>query len=217
MLTIQLANDRGLAWAQRQWTEHHYLHAPIDERCSVLAYLVLYEGAPVGALGFGRPESTRCYAGTLTYGSVADVATGRARYSRWEVINLARVWLDPCIQRGSEMYVPNAATYAIGQALRLIVVDYLALFPPCYPEEPWRLRQVLSYCDTNQHTGALYRAAGFQLARINERGIETWHRSLRGLQGHERKRIVRIAGQHPRSRRYRSMRAATAMQQELSL
>lgn len=211
-LTLKLADVAALDWAQEQVSRHHYLHAPVDSRCSVVGYVLIDRGERVGCLLFGRPEATRCYAGALTYGSQADVAAGRAQYDRWEIVNLARVWLDPRIQAGGAWYVPNAATWAIGEALRHVVVDYLAAYPPCYLEEPWRLRQCLSYCDRRIHAGTIYKAAGFRLARTNADGIETWHRPLRSLQGHERKLIEKRSAQSARSRVYRSRRAAPAEQ-----
>jgi hypothetical protein len=71
----------------------------------------------------------------------------------------------------------------------------------------------LSYCDTSKHRGTIYKAAGFQLARTNEHGIETWARPLRGLQGHERQRIERLAAQSARSRRYRARRSIQVTQE----
>lgn len=211
-LHLELADEAGLVWAQEAVTRHHYLHSPVDSRCSVLGYIVKLGAVEVGCLLFGRPEATACYQGGLTYGGSAARAEGRARYDRWEVLNLARVWLDPRVQAGGHRYVPNAATWAIGQALGRVVVDYLVRFPVVWPDEPWRLRVCLSYCDTRRHQGTIYRAAGFQLARTNEDGIETWYRPLRGLQGHERKQILKVSEQSPRSRRYRSARAAQAEQ-----
>ena len=123
------------------------------------------------------------------------------------MLNLARVWLDPRLQRGGAWYVPDAATRAIGLALHAVVLDYLLTFPPCFLEEPWKLRQCLSYCDTRIHRGTIYRAAGFELVRTNDAGIQTWARPLRGLQGHERKAVERRAEVHPRSQRYRAQRA----------
>ena len=55
-------------------------------------------------------------------------------------------------------------------------------------------------------------AAGFERVRVNERGIETWARPLRGLQGHERQRIERLAEQSARSRRYRAGRVVGEQQ-----
>ncbi len=213
MLTIELASPGWRAWAQCQWQQHHYLHAPIDDRCSVLAYIVRLddgEDAPVvGALGFGRPEATRCYTGGLTYGGQADVASGRAQYSRWGVLNMARVWLDPKIQRGGKWYVPNAATASIGEALRRVVVDYLAAYPPCFLDEPWKLRQCLSYCDTRLHRGTIYRAAGFKVARTNADGIQTWYTNgIAPLSNYQHDMIRKLACQSLRSRTYRSRRLA---------
>lgn len=208
-LQLQLADRAGIAWAQQQVTEHHYLRRPVDTRCSVLAYLVMHEGECVGCLIFGRPEATRCYP---WYGSVEDVANGKARLSRWEVVNLARVWLHPCIQAGGERYVPNAATRAIGQALRRVVADYLLRFPPCFPDEPYELRECLSYCDTSLHRGTIYRAASFRLERENRRGIQTYARPLRRLSYAERALVLARCDQSPRSRRMRAERVAKQLQ-----
>lgn len=226
MLTLDLVTDRAESrWAQQLITDRHYLRTPVDARCRPLIYLLHYHysaGAHaaagprvVGCLIFGRPEASRCYAGELTYGSQADVRTGRAQFDRWEVVNLARVWLHPTIQQGGLDYVPNAATWVIGQALRRVVVDYLLTYPPCFLDQPWKLRMCLSYCDTRKHRGTIYRAAGFQLVRTNAGGIETWARPLRGLQGHERVQIERRSAQSPRSKRYRSQRAAQVHQEVL--
>lgn len=105
-LTIRLADKSTLRWAQEQVIAHHYLHKPVDVRCSILAYIAMLDGERVGCLMFGRPEATRCYP---WYGSVVDVASGRAHRSRWEIINLARVWLHPDIQRDGQHFIPNAA------------------------------------------------------------------------------------------------------------
>jgi hypothetical protein len=218
-LTLTLATARDLAWAQQQVTLHHYLRAPVDARCRVLGYVVRCDAERAGCLLFGRPEAARCYTGDLTYGSAADVAAERACFDRWEILNLARVWLDPRLQRGGADYAPNAASWAIGQALRSVVVDYLAAYPPCFLDEPWQLQMCLSYCDTRQpgHHGTIYQAAGFWRVRVNEAGIETWARPLRRLRGRERTYLEQISAQTYRSRVYRSRRAAGATQEGLPL
>lgn len=217
ILELTLADRRGLAWAQAQVQVHHYLHAPVDSRCSPLAYIVRLGDEPVGCLIFGRPEATRCYEGGLTYGSRSDVTTGRAMYDRWEIINLARVWLSPIIQRSGVSYVPNAATWAIGQALNRVPVEYLRSHPPCFLDEPWRLKACLSYCDTAKHHGTVYRAANFTLARRNAAGIETWHIPLRSLRQHEAQQIAALAQQSQHSRVHRSRRACRVTQEALQL
>lgn len=189
MLSLTLADAAGLAWAQAQVKAHHYLRKPVDPRSRPLAYLIRLRGDPLGCLIFGRPEATRCYTGGLTYGSQADVAAGRATYDRWEVLNLARVWLDPTLQAGGRLCTPQtvpgfvdrrgtwhpaAASWAVRTALERIGLDYLLAHPPCFPDEPWLIRVVLSYCDTRRHRGTLYRAAGWELVRRNADGIETY-------------------------------------------
>lgn len=221
MITLRLADAADLDWAQDQVSAHHYLHASVDSRCSVLGYIVMHrqdgEDRRAGCLLFGRPEATRCYQGGLTYGSQADVSSGRAAFDRWEILNLCRVWFAPDSQ-GISIRAWGAkwlASWAISQACKRVVVDYLQEYPPCYIDEPWKLKICLSYCDSRIHRGTIYKAAGFQLARTNADGIQTWFRPLRSLQGHERKLIERYCAQSYRSRVYRSQRAAQAVQEVL--
>lgn len=201
IISVEVSKD--LQWCQRQWVQHHYLHAPIDARCRPLAYVVRVNGALRGALGFGRPESTRCNG---WYGSVDDVKSGRARLTRWEIINMARVWLDPRIQPGGPEEVHNAATQAISQALKQVVVDYLLVHPPCFMDEPYALRECISYCDSRTHRGVLYRAANFKLMRTNERGLQTYMRPLRGLMPHEHVSVGRASQTDQRARAFRARR-----------
>ncbi len=103
-LLLQFADKVGIAWAQEQVARFHYLKKPIDVRCSVQGYIILLDLRRVGCLLFGRPEAQRCNG---WYGSVEDVLSGKCRITRWQILNLARVWLDPIIQRGGEHYIPN--------------------------------------------------------------------------------------------------------------
>lgn len=237
MIRLQLADAAGLDRAQQTVTAHHYLHAPVDSRCSPLAYDVILDADTeiyrIGVLIFGRPEATRCYDGKLTYGSLKDLETGRAQYDRWEVLNLARVWLHPRAQQGGDLFergdMPGfydrrgqwrstLASHVIELALSRVGYDYLLQYLPCFPDEPYAIRAVLSYCDTNIHKGTIYRAAGFDLARTNERGIETWYTpAVAPLGSYERAMIEKRAGQSYRSRRYRAARAAQERQEEWSL
>ena len=210
MLSLHLADKHGLAWAQDQVSRYHYLRKPVDVRCSLLAYLVLFHGERVGCLIFGRPEAQRCNG---WYGSVEDVRTGRCRITRWQVLNLARVWLHPDIQRAGLHYVPNAATQVIAEALARVPYDYLVSHPPCFLEEPWLIAECLSYCDTRIHHGTLYRAANFRLVRENRRGIQTYTRPLRGLIPTEKRHIAQLASDSLRSKRYRAARAVAGWQQ----
>jgi hypothetical protein len=202
-LTVALADRDGLRWAQEQVTLHHYLHHPVDARCRPLAYLVQGDGETLGCLIFGRPQATRVNG---WYGSVADVKAGRCPLTRWQVLNLARVWLHPSIQRGGEHFIANAATQVIAQALQKVRYDYLLAHPPVFLDEPYEIRECLSYCNTRIHRGTLYLAASFRLLRTNARGLATYTRPLRRLTHAEHAAIVCCSQQSVRARRYRAAR-----------
>lgn len=211
-LSVELADKEGLAWAQEQVAQYHYLKSPIDVRCSPVAYLVLLGSERVGCLIFGRPEAARCNG---WYGSVEDVQSGRCPLTRWQILNLARAWLSPDIQQGGSFYVPNAATWAIAQALRRIVYDYLILRPVVWMEEPYEIREILSYCDTRIHHGTLYRAANFYLKRTNEHGIETYVRATRRLTHAEHRAIEQASMHSQRSQKLRARRMQMTLEEAL--
>lgn len=188
--TIECAVGAEFARCREMLVRHHYLRTFPDPRGMPLTYAVRLDGAWVGTLVFGRPESNRCYRGEMTYGSTADRDAGKCRFDRWEVLNLARVWLDPCVQPGGHLCRPDAlpgfadrkgrwrpafASHVVRAAIWAVRYDYLMLYPPCWVEEPYQIRAVLSYCDTRVHRGVIYRASGFALAGANREGIETWY------------------------------------------
>lgn len=243
MITLDLVTDRaGLAWAQDRITAEHYLHAPVDSRCRPLCYIAHHHatwGAAAAAgpraiaiLMFGRPEATRCYQGALTYGSLADVVDGRAQFDRWEILNLARVWVHPRFQKGGlycsaedglpgytdrrGMWRSTLASSLIGLALAQVGYDYLVQHPPVDCAYPYAIRAVLSYCDRRLHKGTIYRASGFTLARTNRNGIETYFTTAVGALSAEQDVDIRQrARTSQRSQRIRTER--TVKQLELNL
>lgn len=192
----------------------HYLHKYPDPRCMSFAYSVYLRGEWVGCLVFGRPQAGRLFKGPLTYGGLDDVDSGRAKYCRWEILNLSRVWLSPSVQRGGEhcragslpgfvdrkgVFRSALASAVIRAAIERIRVDYLLMFPPVFFKK-WHIRAVLSYCDTRLHRGTIYRSSGFGLASCNRDGIETY--SFEGVSplGEDDEMAIRLAGKHhPRS------------------
>ncbi|MBA2391172.1 MAG: hypothetical protein H0V70_00320 [Ktedonobacteraceae bacterium] len=231
MLTVIIADKSGLKWAQEQVKRHHYLHAPVDDRCSPVAMLAMLFDRPVGCLIFGRPEATRVNG---WYGSLEDVQTGRCRLTRWEILNLARVWFDPALQQNGEWYhrpgmigpsvLPGfydrkhdwhsaVASFVLDLALEQIVFHYLVCKPPVWMEEPYQISEVLSYCDSRKHKGTLYRASGFTLVRANTHGIETYVRPVRSLTPTEQTLIAYRSQHNPRCRKLREIRRAASYEQ----
>lgn len=161
-LTLRLGNKSDVAWAQVTVTAHHYLRQPVDPRARPMVYLVEYEGACLGLAMLGIPHATRC-GGWWGYPGLP---------TQWQVVDLCRVWLDPRIQAGGELcqpgivpgrfvegvYLPNTASWLIGQVLKRIQRDRVSLWPPVFPEQPYHIRLVISYHDPAHHLGTIYKA-----------------------------------------------------------
>jgi hypothetical protein len=204
---------------QQQIEQGHYLRCMPDSRTSYEIYQVRTNGLECGALVFGRPEATRCQD---WYGAVADVKAGRCAVTRWQVLCLSRVWLHSDFNRRGRLAHPGnvpgywdrhdlwrstLASSVLKVAAQTIGYLYLLQRPPCFPDEPYEIRWLLSYCDTAKHRGTIYRAAGWELYRTNERGIQTWRTRLPALTA-DQDAVVRAAAEvHPRSIAYRAQRA----------
>jgi hypothetical protein len=229
-VSLALADDRQTDWCQRLVTAQHYLRAPVDPRCSVLAYLVLLAGRRVGCLIFGRPEATGV---GDWYGSPEDKIAGRCRLSRWEVLNLARLYIRPELQDGGPWcrsgIVPgfidrhgcwrsSLATTVIGMAIQCVVSDYLLCYSPVFLDQPYQLVDLLSYCDPKQgHQGAVYRHAGFRLERTNSDGLQSFAHELRPLTPGEDAYVRYCATHALRSKRYRSQLASSRLVRQVAL
>ena len=189
-LALEIASGWSLRWAQDRVCTFHYRHCLPNRKTRPMVYVVRIDDTSVGCLFFGRPQTTRCYEGELTFGSISDVQSGRARFDRWEVLNLSRVWFSEHVQVGGmlcdEDHVPGfrdrrgvwrsaLASKVIELALQRVNSDYLALHPPVYPHQPYAIRAVMSYCDSTRHKGTIYKAAGFHVARTNDAGMQTWY------------------------------------------
>jgi hypothetical protein len=103
------------------------------------------------------------------------------------------------------------ASTAILASLQTIGRDYLLANPPCFVEQPYKIRVVMSYCNKHLHRGLIYRASGFQFGRVNEDGVETWWTpNVATLTPGENRRIRALAKVHPRSVRIRQEKASVA-------
>lgn len=225
MIELIPLDKAGVKWAQEIVTAEHYLHVPVDVRCSVEGYAVyltagqIVKMGPVGLFLLGRPEATRCGS---WYGGVDDHIGGKCEVTRWQVLNLARVWFHPDFQRGGRWYGPEMlpgffdrkgefrsmlASSAISAMADRVGFDYLVRRPPCFLDEPYQIEWLLSYCDTRLHRGMVYRAAGFELYRTNRYGIQTWRLRLPALSPDQDMAVRQAATASARSQAYRAKRA----------
>jgi len=216
----------GHRWAAKVITAHHYLGRMPDPRTSFEIFSILLHGRLIGAMVFGRPEATRC---ADWYGSVDDVHARRSQVTRWQVLNLARVWISSDYQTGGAMCRPDVvpgfidrrslfrstlASEALQVATQAIGFEYLKRRPPCFLDEPYQIEWLLSYCNTNLHHGTIYAASGFERYRTNDRGIETWRIRLPPLTPTQDLEIQAIANTHPRSVKYRAQRDQLSLDHE---
>lgn len=229
-MTIELhpMDKFGIKWAQETVVLDHYLHAPVDARCSVEGYAVYLNDdhvrvGPVGLFLLGRPEATRVNG---WYGGVEDLAAGRCEVTRWQVLNLARVWFSPDFQAGGLMYdsfnLPGyvdrrgvfrstLASSAISAMVARVGFDYLVRRPPCFLDEPYQIAWLMSYCDTRKHKGTIYQAAGFELYRTNKDGIQTWRMRLPALSPDQDDAVRQASMVNVRSQAYRAKRSQMKM------
>ena len=123
-LVLKLANAQELELAQAMVQEKHYMQRRVHKLARPVAHLVLreYDREPLGALLYARPQCARVYGSAHDertdlgrWGNINDVRGGRVQLTQWQVINLSRFYLDPCLQRReSRDYVPNAAFESAG-------------------------------------------------------------------------------------------------------
>jgi len=228
---LHLASAEEMSWVQVQVTLYHYRKTPVSLLSKPLAYIVLLHGRRIGCLIFGRPENTET-AGWFS-GDLQKKLDGSCRLWYWEVLCLLRIWFHEDVQVGGSWHRPgivpgffdrngdwhsNLASTVIERALDAIVIDYLLAFPPCFPELPYQLAEVLSYCDTTQprHRGTVYQQSGFHLVRENDAGLQTYARAVRPLTWGEDAYVQYFADRSLRSRRYRSRRQSERAARQLA-
>lgn len=220
-ISLELLDKGGIAWAQEQVTRYHYLRRPVDSRTSLEGYAVYLDGIrePVGIFLVGRPEATRCGG---WYGSVDDVLDGRCECTRWQILNLSRVWFDPRVQPGGAYFHPRYVpgfedrkgqfrSTLVSNAIQVLIArvgyDYLIQRPLVFSEEPYEISWLISYCNTSLHKGTIYAASGFDLYRTNDRGIQTWRVPVPALTPDQDRRVRDASMVNPRANKYRAIRA----------
>jgi hypothetical protein len=226
-------NRHEIMLAQEAVMRGHYLHAPVDARCSVEGYMFGVDAEDgnlgIGIMGYfllGRPEATVVNG---WYGSVDDQRAGNCEVTRWQVLNLARVYIFSDFQPGGYFHDPmdvpgfvdrkgtfrsTLASSAISAMAARVGFDYLMRRPPCFLDEPYQIEWLLSYCDTRLHKGTIYRQSGFELYRTNGDGIQTWRLRLPALSAYQDGQVREASLRCKRSQEYRARRAQMSLELE---
>lgn len=229
-------------WAKAMVVKYHYMHRPWHPKADPFIYIIKRQrdDASVGCILFNRMQCSRLRdsAGNLWCGRLDEKVKGACAYTQWELITLGRFWLSPLVQQPYPqqqwepvpcgpvpqfLFAPeeplaepvhHAASQIILEALDSIVFDYVLAYPPPFPEEPWRLRQAVSYCDTRLFNCSIYQASRFRSLRENEQGLRTYTHPLRELTPQEEEAILGASKNNQRCRRRRAARefAATMKQ-----
>jgi len=162
-MDIRIARtDSELAFCNHVCKWRHYLGTEIPPIARPMFYILEHNGIPLGVFGFSIPQATHCGS---WWGKNAPI-------TKWQVVDMSRVWVSPLIQAGgywakpeivpgrwvNGRYQPNTVTWAIGQIFKRVQEDWIAYWPPVELDKPYHILLIISYHDPKYHNGAIYRA-----------------------------------------------------------
>lgn len=154
---IRATSDRDLAAVYEVCETRHYLQRYPDPRSLPMAYLlgVDYQwcdeqGLPFGVIVFKHPQHSR-QRGLFGYTGLPTC---------WQVLDMARVWVNPVLQQPGL----NVFSQMVSLALRRVQWDWLEHHPPVFPNLPYHIELIISYCELAHHDGTAYRACSFERA-----------------------------------------------------
>lgn len=148
----------------------HYLKRWPDPRSLPFAYALSVsdrqlasDGRPHGIIVFKKPQHHKQRA---LFGHPGLPTS-------WQILDMARVWVHPSLQscrwigpdRSGKIVTHSLCIFSRMVALSLARVqrDWIAHHPPRFPDLPYHVELILSYCDRQHHQGVGYRASGFTL------------------------------------------------------
>lgn len=168
-MNIQIKRDDSQILRQHV-EEYHYLHKWPDPRSLPFAYRITVDGRSeardgrlYGLLVLKKLQHHK-QRGLFGYGNLPTA---------WQVLDLARVWIHPELQHkqanGHALAVFSRAVSQLwqpvgkpDQRMTRLQADWLAHHPPVYPELPYHIRVLVSYCQLDHHDGTGYKAAGLK-------------------------------------------------------
>jgi hypothetical protein len=185
---MNLAVYRDDSVEVRQVVERcHYLHRWPDPRSLPFAYRLEVDGQRCtpdgqlcGVVVMKKPQHHR-QIGMFGYPGLPTA---------WQVLDLARVWVAPYFQpfrherpnrKGMETtHTLNVFSRMVGLVMRRVQADWLEHHPPVFPDLPYDILLIISYCELSHHDGTAYRACGFTKHGLTSDGSkELYYRRLR--------------------------------------
>lgn len=108
----------------------------------------------------------------------------------WQAVDVCRVWVHPALQAPSwagtnrkgepAVHTANVFSRMLSAVVRRVQLDWLEHHPPVFPELPYHIELIISYCDLGHHDGTGYRASNFQKWGLTSDGTkEIYFRRLK--------------------------------------
>lgn len=156
-LSLVRATGPLLAEVRAHCEDFHYLHRWPDPRSLPFGYALQVDGqlrAPdgrlLGLLVMKKPQHHH-QRGLFGWPGLPTA---------WQVLDLTRVWIHPDLQQPGA----NVFSQMVGRMFRCVQADWLEHHPPRYPDLPYHITLIISYCELEHHDGTAYRASGFTSA-----------------------------------------------------
>jgi hypothetical protein len=157
-ITVQRATGSVLEAVKQHCENYHYLHRWPDARSLPFGYYlqigdnyIADDGKLLGMVVFKKPQHHQ-QRGLFGYQGLP---------TDWQVLDLARVWVHPSLQRKEGDHALCIFSQMVGRAIRRVQADWLTHHPPRFPDLPYHIEVIISYCDLAHHDGKAYRASGF--------------------------------------------------------
>lgn len=136
-----------------EWaTKYHYMHRPVHQKACPFGWGVEFDGnlyqpdgKPSGFVMYASVHFTKL-GGEFGY---PDLPT------KWQVLSLARLWLHDNLPRNSE-------SCTVAKTLRAVQQRWLEVHPPKWPDEPYEVLKIISYCEMDKFLGTIYKATNFR-------------------------------------------------------
>lgn len=148
-------------WAQK----YHYMRRAVHPKACPFGWAIEFDGS------LYRPDGLPC--GMVMYASVHFTKlTGEFGYpglpTKWQVLSLARLWLHDDLPFNSE-------SYSVAATLRAVQRRWLEVHPPRWPDEPYHVLKVISYCEMDRFLGTVYKAtnarfSGYTVSQKRHKG-----------------------------------------------
>lgn len=160
-LSVARAHGEVLEKVMEHCRLDHYLHRWPSAKSLPFAYALEIDGSPYAPNGW--------WLNGLVVMKKAQHLRQRGLFgypglpTAWQVLDLARVWVGPHLQHKENGHSLCIFSQMVSRVLKRVQWDWVnEVHPPRYPDQPYHIEVIISYCDLSHHDGTAYRASGFK-------------------------------------------------------